>query len=205
MGKIEFNYGRDTMKKFLITTLVGGALFLIPLVFFTWILGKAFQIMLLVAEPLSKLIPVDSVAGIGLISALALLLMILICLMTGLLARARLAKSFYKKSDGVISSVVPSYTWTKIILKNLSGHQDPEEFKPVLVKLDDQTLIAFETERCVDNNMVVLFFPGAPDVQSGTVGYVEAERVTPLKADLLTINRVLKQMGKGAAELLTRK
>ena len=37
------------MKKILLTTLVGGILFLIPLVFFIWVLGQAFQIMMVIA------------------------------------------------------------------------------------------------------------------------------------------------------------
>ena len=191
------------MKKFMMTTLFGGALFLIPLVFLTWILGKGFTLMLSVAKPIASLLPFDSVAGIGLVSFLALVLMIVVCLITGLIARAKFASAIYKKSDSVIAALVPNYTWTKVILKNLSGHEESDEFKPVRVRLDDQTQLGFEMERGSDGRVVV-FFPGAPDAQSGAVGYLDAGRVEPLDTNLLAVNRVLRQMGRGAAVLFTQ-
>lgn len=160
--------------------------------------------MLAIAEPVGALIPVDSIAGVGLISLLAILIMLVVCLVTGLVAKARLARAFYQRTDEVIGAIVPSYIWTKVVLKNLSGHEDAEEFKPVLVRLDDQTQIGFEMER-TENELVVVFFSGAPEVQSGTLGYVESSRVEPLSASLLAINKVLRQMGKGGAALIANR
>ncbi|MBT5331065.1 MAG: DUF502 domain-containing protein [Porticoccaceae bacterium] len=192
------------MKKFLITTLVGGALFLIPLAFLTWVLTRGFQLMIALVEPIAPYIPVDSVAGIGLVSLLALILLVFVCLITGLLARAKFAQLFYRRSDAVIGAMVPSYIWTKVVLKNLSGEGNDDDFKPVLVTMDDLKQIAFEMERAEDGTVVV-FFPGAPEVQSGTVGFVDPERVEPLNTNLLALNNVLRKMGKGGAALLNQK
>jgi len=192
------------MKKFVVTAAIGGMLFLVPLVFVVLIFGKAFQIMTRLAEPISKLLPVDHIAGIGLINVVAVLLILLICVMAGLIAKGPLAQSFYKKLDGLLAQLVPSYIWTRTVVRNLAGDVDTEQFKPVLVTLDDQLLLAFEMERSPDG-LVVVFMPGAPDVQSGTVAYVTADRVQPLATSLLEINRTLKHMGKGAAALLPAK
>jgi uncharacterized membrane protein len=192
------------MKKFVVTAAVGGMLFLVPLVFVVLIVGKAFQVMTRLAEPISKLLPVDHIAGIGLINVVAVLLLLLICVMAGLFAKGPLAQSFYKKLDGLLAQLVPSYIWTRTVARNLAGDVDTEQFKPVLVTLDDQLLLAFEMERSPDG-LVVVFMPGAPDVHSGTVAYVTADRVQPLATSLLEINRTLKHMGKGAAALLPAK
>jgi len=45
-------------------------LFLIPLVFVVVVVGKAFQIMKVVATPLGKLIPVESFAGYAVVELL---------------------------------------------------------------------------------------------------------------------------------------
>jgi uncharacterized membrane protein len=189
------------MKKFFVTAAIGGMLFLVPLVFVALIFGKVFQIMTRLAEPISKLLPVDHIAGVALINIVAVLLILLVCVIAGLLARGPLAQSFYKRIDGVLAELVPSYIWSKTVVRNLAGDVDSERFKPVLVTLDDQLLLAFEMERSEDG-LVVVFMPGAPDVHSGTVAYVTAERVQQLETSLLVINRTLKHMGKGAVALL---
>jgi uncharacterized membrane protein len=192
------------MKKFFVTAAIGGMLFLVPLVFMVLILGKAFQIMTRVAEPISRLLPVDHIAGVALINVVAVLLILLVCVIAGLVAKGPLAQSFYKKIDGVLAELVPSYIWSKTVVRNLAGDVDTERFKPVLVTLDDQLLLAFGMERSQDG-LVVIFLPGAPDVHSGTVAYVTADRVQPLATSLLEINRTLKHMGKGAVALLPAK
>jgi len=192
------------MKKFLVTAAIGGMLFLIPVVFVVLIFGKAFQIMTKVAEPIIRVLPEDHIAGIGLVNIVAALLILLLCVITGLVAKGPMAQSFYKKIDGVLAELVPSYIWTRTVAKNLAGDVDTERFKPVVVRLDDQLVLAFEMERGADG-LVVVFMPGAPDVHSGTVAYVTADRVEPLSTSLLVINRTLKQMGRGALSLLAEK
>ena len=49
---------------FLKATIVGGLVFLLPLVFIVLIIGKALKISMVVAEPLGRLIPIDQVGGI---------------------------------------------------------------------------------------------------------------------------------------------
>jgi uncharacterized membrane protein len=190
------------MKKFLVTTALGGILFLVPLVFIFVILGKAFQIMTLVARPLEKLLPIDSIAGVGVINIMAILIMLLACLAAGIIARSRAAQAFYQKVDGVLLELIPGYAWTKTVMSSFAGSTDvDEQFKPVLVTLDDQMQVAFELERTAED-LVVVFFPGAPDVRSGSVAYVTAERVTPVDSSFLAINKSMKHMGKGASKIL---
>ena len=192
------------MKKFLITTLIGGILFLIPMVVIVAILGQAFQIMLRVAEPVEKLLPVDSIAGVGMINILAWAIMLLVCLAAGLIARSSPAQSLYRKLDGILLELIPGYAWTKTVMSSVAGsEQVAEEFKPVLVTLDDQMQVGFELERTPEE-LVVVFFPGAPDVRSGAVAYVTADRVVPVEAGFLAINKSMKHMGRGAAQLLPR-
>lgn len=72
---------------FLKTTVIGGVIFLIPLIIIVAILGKAFQIMMRVAEPLSALVPIDSVADIAVVNLIAVALIILACFVAGLAAK----------------------------------------------------------------------------------------------------------------------
>ncbi len=189
------------MKKFITTTAIGGVLFLIPLVFVAVILGKAYSIMMLVAEPINKIIPIDSVAGIGLVNILALILLLLVCVLAGVIAQSAPARVLYRKLDAVLLELIPGYAWNKTVLAGLAGDERVEQFKPVLVRLDDMQQVGFEIER-TPGDLVVVFMPGAPDARSGSVAYFTPDRVQALDADFLAIHKSMQHMGKGAARLL---
>ncbi len=189
------------MKNFLRTTLIGGVVFLIPLVFVVLILGKAFSIMKMVAAPVERMLPIDSIGGIGLINIVAIIVMLLCCLAAGMIASSAPAKALYGRLDALLLEVIPGYSWVKMVVRGLGDERETDGFLPVLVELDDMSQLAFEMERS-DEGMVVVFFPGAPDPRSGSVAYVEPSRVKPVTAEFLAINRSLRKMGKGSAAFL---
>ena len=99
------------MRQLIRTTLIGGFLFLIPLVFVVVVFGKAVQIMKSVAIPLGKLIPFEPVAGVAVVPILTTLIMILSCLAAGMLARSRGGQKIYKKLDALLLQMIPGYAW----------------------------------------------------------------------------------------------
>ena len=52
--------------KFIKTMIIGGVLFLIPVVVVALVTQKAFDAMLVIAKPMADIIPMDSVAGVAL-------------------------------------------------------------------------------------------------------------------------------------------
>ena len=76
------------MRKFLLTTVLGGVLFLIPFVLVVVLLGKGFRIMRTVAGKVDLLLPVDSVVGLPIVDVLAVLFLISCCFIAGLAARS---------------------------------------------------------------------------------------------------------------------
>ena len=97
------------------TTLIGGVLFLIPLVFVVVVFGKAFQIMKVVATPLAKLIPVENLAGYAVVELLTAGIMILGCLLAGTLARSPWGRKANEKLDTILLQVIPGYAWAENI------------------------------------------------------------------------------------------
>ena len=65
------------VRRFMRTTLLGGVIFLIPLVAVVAVLGKAVSIMQAVGIPLGEMIPVASVAGIAIVPILTTLILFL--------------------------------------------------------------------------------------------------------------------------------
>ena len=56
---------------FIKTTIIGGLLFLVPVGVLVIVLAKVVDLMLLVAEPMADLVPLDSVAGVALANIIA--------------------------------------------------------------------------------------------------------------------------------------
>lgn len=191
------------MKKWvrmLVTTMIGGIVFLIPLVVVVMIVGKALKFTLLLAEPIAARLPRDTVGGIGLVSLIALALVFVICFIAGLMARRSYDLGIAKWFDAKLQDFVPRYTVIKAMTQRLASGSEGQ-LKTVLAKFDDNAQIAFEIDRS-ENGLVSLFLPGSPDPWSGTVIHMPAERVVPINAEFGEAIKSLKALGSGTAAIL---
>lgn len=184
-------------------TLIGGALFLIPLVFIGIVLGKAYEYSMKVAGPIGRLLQIESVGGLALVELLAMVLIVVVCLCAGLLARAQFIRHRVDRLDAILIELIPGYS----IAKSMVAGMDKEggaagALKPVLARFDDYSQIAFEVERLGDT--VVIFLPGAPGAWSGSSLVVEAGRITPLDIPPHQVAGLMRVLGRGSAALVTR-
>ena len=69
------------------TTILDGLLFLVPLAFLAIVLGKTFQVSMLLVDPIDAVMPIETVAGIAFISVMAIVLIVVVCFLAGLAAR----------------------------------------------------------------------------------------------------------------------
>lgn len=178
------------------TTILGGILFLAPLAVIAILLGKVYQIGLLVAAPVDQLIPVSRIGGVALVNILAIVLIVLVCFFAGLVARSQFMSLRVRKVDDLLVDVIPTYAVFKGMLGSMSRSEDIATLmKPVIAKFDDYDQIAFEIER--DDRQVVLFIPGSPSAWSGTTIVVTVDRVQPLNLPTHQAVKLMRVMGRG--------
>lgn len=190
------------LLRFLKTLIVGGLLFLFPLVFVTFVVGKAFALVFRVTQPLvDRVVPAHTAADVAIIDAVAVIALLSGCLVAGLVAQSRLGRSIYAAFDANLASLIPGYAILKARLGDAVGDAARKDLKTVAIRLDDCTQLALEIERLPDGR-VVAFLPGAPDPWSGSSVIVDADRVTPLGADVLSLARVMKDLGHGTSAVL---
>ena len=163
------------MVKFLKTTMIGGIVFMVPIIIFIAIIGKAIKLTHKLAAPVSALIPVD--------------------------AKSTLARKSLSNLESRVFSKIPVYGFVKSKVDAIVQPEKAEGMKPVLAKFDDYWQIAFEVER-IPGETVAIFLPGAPDPWSGSVCYVTEDRIQPLELTLLPVLKTLKGLGKGSNEQL---
>jgi len=189
------------MFGFIKTTILGGLLFLFPIVFVVAIIGKALEITYKVAAPLAGLLAIDSIGGLARVQLLALVILVLICFLAGLAARTALAGKFAHYLETKVMQKIPAYALLKSKADSVLRPEDIGGMCPVSVRFDDSWQLAFEIERFAGGKVVV-FLPGAPDPWSGSVSVITEDRVTRLDLTVASAADIMKRLGKGSSGVL---
>ena len=184
------------------TTTIGGIVFMVPIIIIIVLLGKAFELMLKVARPIDKLIPIESIGGITVANLLALLAVLVICFVAGVAARNPLAIRFYRAIDNGLLAI-PGYAFVKAHNDSMKlGQAEAKSMQPVMVRFDDNSQIGFKIER-LDNGQVVIYLPGAPDPWSGRVVYFHTDRVKKLELSVSEAINNVSRRGRGSQTFQT--
>ncbi len=178
------------------TTILGGILFLVPVAMLAIVIGKSFQLSMMLAEPVDQMIPIENVAGVAFVNIVALVLILVICYLAGLAARMGLMSSRLERLDGLLIDFIPGYAVTKSVIGSVAQDEDVSQvFKPVTVAFDDYSQIAFEIER--NETTAILFLPGAPSAWAGSTVAVDVARVSPLDLPTHQAAKLMRKMGRG--------
>lgn len=182
-------------------TVVGGLIFLLPLVVILFVVGKALRLSRTVAEPMAGVLPVDSIVGVALVDLLGLLLIMVLCFVAGLIARNSLASKAVREAEARFLWKIPAYSFVKGITDSFGGDDSSASMKAVLAKLDDAAQLAFEVERLEDGRVVV-YVPGAPDPWSGAILVMTPDRIESLPISMVAAVQNLRALGRGTRAIL---
>ena len=188
---------------FIKTTIIGGVVFLVPLVFLIFIFGKAINFMMVIATPLADLLPVDTVGGVALANLLAVLAVIVVSFIAGLVARHTMASGMVKKLESKVLINIPGYTMIKGI-KSGFDTSESEAMRPIAVQLGSAERIALEVEKLPDGRSMV-YIPSAPSAWSGITQILPADQVTYLDVPVTKIMELTEKFGHGADDVLNKK
>jgi uncharacterized membrane protein len=187
---------------FVKTTVIGGIVFLVPFIVVIFILGKAFQFMRGIAQPVTAALPmIDTVGEIVLLDLLAAGLILVVCFLAGLAARAAAAGRLVKSLEARVLSRVPFYHFVKGMTESVVEAESDTTLRSVLVRLDDYSQLAFEVERLPGGDVVV-FLPGAPNPWSGAVCVVAPVRESKMNAPMRPPFNKTKHRAKAAEMML---
>lgn len=189
------------MIRFIKTTVLGGILFLVPIVVFLTIIGKALALSNLIAVPLTERLFVESVGGLAVAHLLAAAILIAICFIAGLAAKTNAAKNLVTVLEKTVLEKIPAYELLKAKTQSVLTPEEIKTLRPAITSFDDSWQLAFEIERLADGKVVV-FLPGSPDPWSGSLCVVTADRVTMLDVPVPAAVNLMKRLGRGATDIL---
>jgi len=189
-----------TRVGFLRSTVVGGVLFLVPIVVLLAILGKAHELSQKLTAPLARALPEEAIAGIPLPKILAIVALVLFCFLAGLFAKTTPAKRMVRWLESAILSNIPGYSFMKGLGEDIAGVEGATSRQAVLARIEDAWQFAFVMERLPDGQLAV-YVPGAPNPMSGSVYLMTEDRIKPLDLPPASVLRCLKGLGAGSGEL----
>jgi len=190
-----------SLTEFLKTTLVGGLLFLLPVVLTVIVLRHAMQLAVKVVKPISDYLPMEAVVGVRGETALAVLVLIFFSFVAGLVARTNAGRRMMRWSENSLLGGLPQYQLVKSIAEGLAHVESAESVNPALVSIEGGWQIGYLLEP-LENGWVTVFLPQAPTPMSGNVMYLPADRVRPLGITMVQAMAIVKHIGVGSAKAL---
>ena len=155
-----------------------------------------------VAKILGEYIPVKTPAGIALLVGLSIALILFLCFLAGLSATRSIGKKFSNTIEKNLLILFPRYAILKDQMAgSIGGDNIKPKMKPVLVRFDELSRIAFEVERG-ETGPVTVYLPGSPDPWIGSVAYLEPDRVKPISVEFGDAVGICEQMGRNSELLI---
>lgn len=190
------------MVNFLKTTVLGGVLFLVPLVFVVFIVDKGVDLLRKVSVPIHAMLPNGGFFGVNLI---LLLFLIIFCFVAGLIARHSKIAGRVRRLDDFLIRNLPGYFQIKgIVTGHLSEDESEALLIPVIVRDPAGSVrLGFEVERD-DHGRAVVFFPASPNPQTGFSTALPVSRVEKVDVPFREAMEIFQFSGRGLAELIAR-
>jgi uncharacterized membrane protein len=189
------------ISRFLRTTILGGAFFLMPIIVLAYLLNKAFDFARRGLKPVATIIPDQLVSGATMEAIMAIGLIVLLCFLAGLFARTLMAQKITSELESAVLSKVPAYEYLKQAGSSMMGLGEMAEHPVVLAQLGDAWRLGVQTD-IVQGGLAAVFIPNSPNTFSGSVFFVASDKVRRLDMPLAGALHCLERCGAGGALLL---
>jgi uncharacterized membrane protein len=187
------------LGKFIKTTLVGGMLFLLPLMVLILVVGKAIELLSSVLGPLAEKVHFGAVLGVSMASLVTILLLLIICFLAGVFMRTDIAKKIKRQLEDHVLVYIPGYSYLRAISSDKFESGANSNWRPASVIIDDNEVICFVVDET--EHYCSVFLPAAPSPSSGTVVARKKVDVKFLPINVSEAFKLIRRFGKGAALL----
>jgi uncharacterized membrane protein len=190
-----------TEKKFIDfvkATVMTGFFVLLPVVVVLALIGWLLASVIGVLKPIMAIFAIKSVGGMAASTLGALMLLVVVCFLTGFFVRMHAGKMVQQWLEGFLLDRLPGYTMFKNLTRRLAG-EEGLEFAPALVDLygTEAWAVGFIVEELEEGQFTV-FVPVSPMPTVGQVYLLPESRVKKLEAKFVDVVNSLTQWGMGS-------
>ena len=189
------------IKEFVKTTVVGGIVFLVPLILLILVLKHAMAFAGKIAGPIAAAFPEHRIAGVTVATIIAALVLLLLSFLAGLFARTHVGRDLARWLEDSLLGNLPQYRMVKTMAEGLAQVEDGQNLRPALVSIEGGWQLGYLLEE-VRAGWVAVFLPQSPTPMSGSVMYMPAERVRLLDMPIGEAVLLVKRLGAGSAHSL---
>lgn len=186
--------------EFIKTTAIGGLLVIVPIAIILFVVGELFLGLTVVAREVVGWLGVGVDDAIVMF-AIAALVLVLLCFLTGLLVQTRLGSAVKGWLSRHVARRIPMYNAISSLTKRFAGVEGLQ-FAPIEVELfgSGARALGFLIEALPDDRSAV-FVPSAPVATVGNIYIVNNDRVFPVDASVTDTVTVITQWGVDARDL----
>lgn len=182
---------------FIKTTLIGGALVILPLVLVAILLQKAIGAAHKALQPLAAHLP----GGPVLPDLIAIGLVVVVCFLAGLLIRTAIGRRFRDLLERRLYDRVPGYKLLKAVGGGSFSDKEGRGIQPAFAEIAGGLAPAFIMERHADGRATV-FVPTCPTPAVGALYILAADKVHPVDVPLTKFTNCISAWGLGAKDLM---
>lgn len=190
------------MKQFLINTMIGGFVVLLPLAIFAFILKLIIQFIVNIISPLTHLVNLKIPEY--LINLMVFTGLIIFCFLIGLFIRTQLGRTSFKYFEVNWLEKLPAYATIRDIVQQFMGAKKTPFQRVVLVDAFESGayMTGFITDE--DETTYTVFAPTAPNPTNGFVFHVPRNKVILVDARAEEAIRTVVGLGVGSLEMIRR-
>ena len=191
-------------KRFLVTTLIGGLLVILPIGLFIWLVTLVWGLLSRIIAPIVNLIRVDFINNDFVIQLIAFALIISICFFVGLFVRTQIGKTIWINIEENILEKLPFYKTIKDTVGTLFSSRNKSFRQVVLVEVMNTQMTGFVTDQH-KNGLYTIFVPTAPNPTNGFIFQMPKEKLTFLDLSPEDAMRTIIGMGTGSGIIFGEK
>jgi uncharacterized membrane protein len=184
-------------RDFVVSSLVGGLLVLVPVYLAILLLLKAAKSLAGLVQPFARLLP-DWVPADRLLS---LILVLLVCFLVGSALRTRIGRRTRDRVESSFFDRIPGYGVIRSLTRQIAGQGQEKVWKPALTEIEDALVPSFIIEEFEDGRYTV-FVPSVPTPFAGAVYVLGPERVHPLDVPFTVAIKSVSRWGAGCRDLV---
>ena len=191
------------IKEFLMTSLLGGLVVILPVVILAAVFKWAFDVVIRIIQPLTNLMIARSQLQETVAALLVIAIILTTCFLVGVFVRTRLGTLLYSTLENRLLRIAPGYSLVKETIMQLLGNKESPFSEVALIQPfgSDTMVSAFITDRHDDGSYTV-FVPTAPNPTSGNIFHLKGQYVHPVNVPIEEAIRVIISCGAGSKKLL---
>ena len=184
--------------EFLKVTILGGVVVILPMAAAMLLSLRMLAALEGTVDPIATQLPFG---GPAVRDAIAVVLILLGCFVTGLVVRTQLGRRANAWLERTLLERLPAYGVLRSLGKRVAGEDEGINLAPALAEIEDALVPAFIVERHDDGRFTV-FVPAVPTPTVGAVYILPPTRVHPLDVPLTALVACVTRWGTGSRELV---